>query len=280
MKSALVLGALLAGQLAFAQPAAKVQLPTEKVATVQAAHLRALQQAQRGDVKGAIRALQALSVDKVPNGEKDRVFMSLGRLDYEIGNYDQAIAAYAKVRKAGPNWLESLEETAWAQFREGHPEQTVALLKTVTSVAFKDGQSSEPYFLMGLAQLRVCDFKGVFKTIDLFKSRFGGAAKALESSKLASDQLRLKEIGESVQKLNLVEAETIQRLYIDENGKKHSGSTPSITRNSDQLSFPAGEDEEFWLDEVDGYKVSLKGCQAPIASKKVASASTKNEVAK
>jgi tetratricopeptide (TPR) repeat protein len=273
--TAVLLGLLTA--VAGAKPVK--QAPLEKTVNAPAEHLHALNQAKAGDIKGAVRALQILASKNIAASEKDRVYLSIGRLDYEIGYFDAAITAYGNVDKTGPSWIEALEETAWSEFRAGRPEATIGKLKTVTSIAFKDETRSEPFFLMGLAQLRVCDFKGVFKTIDLFKSRFDGLTKTLEASKLPQDQARLKEVSETVQKLNLVEAETIQRLYIDENGKKRGGSTPSIAKGSDQLSFPATDDDEFWLDEVDGYKVSLKGCLKPLPPKALAS-SSKNEVVK
>jgi len=280
MKSLLVAAMLAAAVGAQAQtqaPQAAKAVNAETLKQAQAEHLKALKQAQAGDLKGAIRALQVLSTKKFDKTEKDRVFMTIGRLNYEIGNFDNAIAAYGKVTKTGPSWMESLEETAWAQFREGHPDETIAKLKTVINPVFKSETTSEAYFLLGLAQLRVCDFKSVFKTIDLFKKRFDGVAKDLEAKN--PNDPKLKEIGESVQKLNLVEAETIQRLYVDDNGKKRGGSVAKIERNSDQLSFPSTEDDEFWLDEVDSYKVSLKGCLAPAAPKRLAE-SSKNEVVK
>lgn len=272
--------AMISGGFSVAAEASSAgSVPPEKAVNAPVEHLRALTQAQAGDIKGAVRALQVLASKSIPTSERDRVYLSIGRLDYEIGYFDNAIAAFEKVEKTGPSWMESLEEAAWAEFRAGRPQATIGKLKTVTSIAFKDDTNSEPFFLMGLAQLRVCDFKAVFKTIDLFKSRFMGTTKTLEASTLAKDQVRLKEIGETVQKLNLVEAETIQRLYVDENGKKRGGSMASIAKGSDQLSFPATDDDEFWLDEVDGYKVSLKGCMKPAAPKVVAS-SSKNEVTK
>jgi tetratricopeptide (TPR) repeat protein len=209
-----------------------------------------------------------------PKAEKDRVFLSMGRLNYEVGNFDKAITAYGNVERTGPNWMESLEETAWAEFRLGRPEETIAKLKTVINPVFKNESTSEAYFLLSLAQLRVCDFKSVFKTIELFKKNFAETAKQLEATNKTSPQL--KEIGETVQKLNLVEAETIQRLYVDENGKKRKGSVAKIEKSSDELSFPETDDDEFWLDEVDSYKVSLKGCLPPASRGKTA----KNEVVK
>ncbi len=268
MKSLIVAALVAAAPLAYAAPAAVT------LKQAQSEHLKALTQAANGDSKGAVRALQFLSLKNFPKAEKDRVFISIGRLNYENGNFDNAIAAYSKVEKNGPNWMEALEETAWAQFRLGHPQETIAKLKTVINPVFKNESTSEAYFLLGLAQLRVCDFKAVFKTIELFKKNFGETAKQLEATNKSSPEL--KEIGETVQKLNLVEAETIQRLYVDENGKKRSGSVAKIDRSSDELSFPSTEDDEFWLDEVDAYKVSLKGCLPPGSGKKTA----KNEVVK
>lgn len=241
-----------------AKKAASATVMDENV--VRSEHSQALSQALKGDVKGGLRALRALAKKSLPKGEADRVQMSIGRLSYELGDYGDALDAYDKVDKKGPSYLESLEESAWAEFRNDETPNALAKLKTVTSPAFKGQVRSEPFFLQGLAQLRVCDFKSVFKTLDLFKDRFSSDVKSLEASSLPSDKAKLKEIGNTVQKLNLVEAETIQRLYLDENGKKRSGSPAKIKKGSDQLSFPTTEDEELWMDELEGFQVTTKGC--------------------
>jgi tetratricopeptide (TPR) repeat protein len=262
---ALALGALAPETVVAATPkakAVKAAQPEMSESAVRSEHQKALSKALKGDVKGGLRALQVLAKNKMPKAEGDRVLMTIGRLNYELGNYEAAIIAFDQVDKLGPSYLESLEEMAWAKFRNGSPESSIATLKTVTSPAFKGQVRSEPFFLMGLAQLRVCDYKSVFKTIDLFKTRFTDEVTHLETSASSSDKAKLKEIGMSVQKMNLVEAETIQRLYLDENGKKRSGSVAKIAKGSNEMSFPAQDDEELWLDELEGYKVTLKGCLA------------------
>lgn len=233
---------------------------TMNSSAARAEHAEALAMVMKDDVKGGLRALRVLSKKSLSKTEADRVHLSIARLAYETGDYQGAVSAYNKVDKKGPRYLESLEEAAWAEFRNNETTKALAKLKTVTSPAFKDQVRSEPFFLQSLAQLRVCDFKAVFKTIDLFKTRFGDEVKALEASSSLSDKAKLKEIGNTVQKMNLVEAETIQRLYLDENGKKRSGSAPRITKGSDQLSFPTTEDEELWMDELEGFQVTTKGC--------------------
>lgn len=232
---------------------------------LQSAHAQALDAAAAGNVKSAIRELRVAlaNAKEAPKAEQDRAELSLGRLLYENGEYAKAIEAFGQVSKGGAAWLEALEGEAWAQFRRGQAHDSIARLKTVTSSAFVDKTNSEPFFLMGLAQLRVCDYKAVFQTIEKFKGRFLPKAKAFEASNKASDKAALKEIGETVQKLNIVEAEAIQRLYLDENGKPRRGSAPSIVKGRDQLSFPDDDTDEVWMDEVDSYKVTLKGCVAP-----------------
>ncbi|MEK7357685.1 MAG: hypothetical protein AAB250_14635 [Bdellovibrionota bacterium] len=259
------LAALLLVTLVPSAQAVPVANSAAAKSALQASHAHALDTAANGNLKAAIREMQlALSVSKdAPRAERDRVELSIGRLHYENGDFDKAVEAYGHVAKGGPSWLEALEEEAWAQFRRGQPHDSIARLKTVTSSAFVETTTSEPFFLLGLAQLRVCDYKAVFQTIEKFKERFIGKAKAYEASTKASEKTKLKEIGESVQKLNIVEAEAIQRLYLDENGKPRRGSAPSITKGSDQLSFPDDDTDEVWMDEVDSYKVTLKGCVAP-----------------
>lgn len=232
---------------------------------LQTAHAHALDTAAGGNVKSAIRELRvALANAKgASQVEQDRAKLSLGRLHYENGDFQKAIEAFSSVSKGGRAWLEALEGEAWAQFRSGQPHDSIARLKTVTSSAFVDQTNSEPFFLLGLAQLRVCDYKAVFQTIEKFKERFLPKTKAYEASNKSSDKAALKEIGETVQKLNIVEAEAIQRLYLDENGKPRRGSAPSIAKGRDQLSFPDDDTDEVWMDEVDAYKVTLKGCVAP-----------------
>lgn len=77
---------------------------------------------------------------------------------------------------------------------------------------------------------------------------------------LASQEL--KETSQTIQKLHLVEAEAIQRMYLDEN-LSGEGVRPSRTKkvadmNSNQIEFPYSK--EVWLDEIDNYRVEVQDC--------------------
>jgi hypothetical protein len=246
--------------VAFAQSAAVASPSALSASQARSRHLQILKKAKPSNASKTLSDLNDLRAETMPNDEKDHVLLSIGRIRYETGDFDGAVAAYSKVSHAGGVYLTAAEETAWAEFRRGKPEAAIAKLKTVTSPAFKDYTTSEPFFLMGLAELRVCDFKGLFKNIDDFKARYTDKVKALEAVKTSSAQAELNEIGKTVQKLNIVEAEAIQLLYLDENGKRHSGAAPAIVKDSEQLTFPQIEGDEFWLDELEGFQVTLKGC--------------------
>lgn len=227
-------------------------------------HIFALDLAIKGDVKGSLSVLKSVAATSMDADELDRVMLTMGRVKYQAGDLQGAIDAYQKVRRGGPSWLEALEERAHAQMRLGRTQEALGTLKTVLTPLFKDRILSEPYFLAALAQLRVCDYKSVFKTIELFKTRFRDRVKEWDLAKSSEiAQSRLRETRETIQKLNLVEAEAIQHLYIDENGKRQSGTPPKIGRERDQLTFPMDpemDSKEVWLDEVDDYRVTVKGC--------------------
>lgn len=232
--------------------------------SVRERHLQALEHALKGDTILALAVLKPLVSVQMSEDERDRVLLTMARVQYQAGDDNAAIEAYDKVRKGGPAWLEALEERASSYMRLGRPQDALASLRTVLTPLFKDKILSEPYYLAALAQLRVCDFKAVFRTLALFKERFRDRVNSWDNAKSDPEaQHRLAETRETIQKLNLLEAEAIQRLYIDESGKRLPGSPPKIVKEADQLSFPMDPEtdaKEVWVDEVDDYRVSVKGC--------------------
>lgn len=95
--------------------------------------------------------------------------------------------------------------------------------------------------------------------------RAGGLVEAAslgqaEKRVRALAQEELKEISQILQKMQLVEAESIQRLYsyqqLQANFKGDYKDT--LKKQGDVMVFEA--DEEVWLDELDKYQVEVKGC--------------------
>lgn len=225
-----------------------------------ALHKRAIDMALKGREKAALKTLDSISMKDLSADERDRVWMTMGRVNYQARNFPQALEAYDKITAKSSSWFEALEERAWTYMQMGRPDDALAQLKTVLSPLFKDRPVSEPYFLTALAQLRICDYSALFKTIHEFKDRFRDRVKTWEMSSDPVAKARLKETSETIQKINLVEAEAIQRLYLEEDDKKRGGAPPPIAKSKGQMSFPHIEGDEVWLDEVDDFRVSVKEC--------------------
>jgi len=273
MKPFAVVAVILASSLsAWAAPKAEKASPQKRVRVSAAAqlksvrdHRRALDLALAGKSKEALKILTRLTTKDFSAEEKDRVYLSIGRIQYQLGNLNEALEAYNKVRAGGPSWLEALEERATVMLRQGRPEDALATLKTVAAPIYKDQIRSEAFFLTAFAQMRICDYKSVFKTLDLFKERYREKVKTWESAQAKDPSARrnLNEVQKTIQKLNLVEAETIQHLYVSEGGKRQAGAPPPIQKGQDQLTFPTNHEidaKEIWLDEVDAFRVTAKEC--------------------
>lgn len=228
-------------------------------------HQRALDLALSGKEREALKILSKLTTENFSRDEKDRVYLSIGRIQYQLGKLNEALEAYNKVTPGSTSWLEALEERATVMLRQGRPENALATLKTVSAPIYKDQIRSEAFFLTAFAQMRICDYKSVFKTLDLFKERYREKVKTWESAQAKDSTARrnLDEVQKTVQKLNLVEAETIQHLFVSESGKPQAGSPPPIRKDKDQLTFPTNHEidaKEIWLDEVDAFRVTAKEC--------------------
>ena len=68
----------------------------------------------------------------------------------------------------------------------------------------------------------------------------------------------MQEISDILQKVQLLEAEVIQRIHMAEKPNTRANRSSDIARNSDTLVFP--DTNEYWMDELDKYHVNVKGC--------------------
>lgn len=99
----------------------------------------------------------------------DRQALNKARDLFAEEKFTAAIAEYNKVPKGSDFWLEAVEEKAWAYYRANESEKTLAETKTLVAPVFNSLVGTEPYFLRSLAQLKICDYKGVLETQNDFK---------------------------------------------------------------------------------------------------------------
>jgi tetratricopeptide (TPR) repeat protein len=101
----------------------------------------------------------------------NKATLKKARTLFAAGKYDDALEAYQVIPKGNDLWLQAVEEKGWAHYRQGNPEKAMSQAKTLLSPAFAETVSPEAYFLQSLSQLKICDYKGVFETHELFKKK-------------------------------------------------------------------------------------------------------------
>ncbi|WP_413293950.1 hypothetical protein ACLSU7_02335 [Bdellovibrio sp. HCB185ZH] len=90
---------------------------------------------------------------------------------FAAGKYSQALALYNEVPRGSDYWFQIVEEKGWAHFRQNDSEKALAQSKTLLSPQFAEVVNSEAYLLQSLAELKICDYKSVFKTTQMFKEK-------------------------------------------------------------------------------------------------------------
>ena len=110
-----------------------------------------------------------VAISKEDNNSKTKI--KKARELFAQGKYSQALALYNEVPRGSDYWFQVVEEKGWAQFRMNNPEKALAQSKTLISPQFAEVVNAEAYFLQSLAELKICDYKSVFKTTQAFKEK-------------------------------------------------------------------------------------------------------------
>ncbi len=276
------------------------------------------------------------------------------RLLFQADKFSEALELYEKIPRGSDHWLEAVEEKGWTYHRQKEYQKALAQTKTLLSLAFLPVIGSEPFFLQSLSQLKICDYKGILQTHQLYKesqrqrlldmkslsekadppalakvialaqsfplhfTEIGEVAKSLprlfyrdiafqkslmeyKMSQVALEQFRARAPGSAaliaalaklqtraeaamnsrmkvlaqvestenfkmVQKLNLIEVETIQRIHADMKMNPNSFSKGQFAQvDKDQMIFP--DDGHPWVDELDKYQVKVNSCPQNIRRK-------------
>ena len=85
-------------------------------------------------------------------------------------------------------------------------------------------------------------------------------SQALQKRLKQIAKAELKEIEDVVNKLQIVEAEVIQRIHLADSEKMKRQKQGEIKTGKDTLNFPYTG--EVWLDELDNYAARIEKCPA------------------
>ncbi len=194
---------------------------------------------------------------KKANGEnKYEAILIFARMKFQEKKFNEAIVVYKQIPSTSKFWIESLEERAWAELHIGDFEEAIALYNTMSAEVLSEVVGAEAYLIGAIAELRICNYKGVFDDLKLFKERFKpriqGLSQGAASKKKSAE---LADIQKVIKKMHIIEIEAIQRMGLKRvAGEKFSKKTAS---SRDTISFP--KESEEWLDEAK-FEVSAKSC--------------------
>ncbi len=216
------------------------------------------------DTAKAGKALAALMKLPNPATGMDLMNITAARMLYQNGYLDGAIKYYEKVPDSSDYWFEAQEEKGWAYLRKGQTQDTIAITQSLnhSSVVWLSGP--EASFLRSLAQLKVCDYKGVVKTLENFKLNFKERTASLvkiskdantpEVLELISQRgqgpIEFPKMGSNIKKLPRWSIRDIYfgnlaRFYQGINAEaKRAGELymKSLSQGSDRVGFQAGSE--------------------------------------
>ncbi|MEK2688724.1 hypothetical protein [Bdellovibrio sp. GT3] len=147
--------------------------------------------------------------------EKIKAKIKQAREQFAKGQYSQAMNLYNQIPRGSDYWFQVVEEKGWAYFRMNDSEKALAQSKTLISPQFGEVVNAEAYFLQSLANLKICDYKSVFKTTQAFKEKQRDRVASVQDlskngfndsflnvlKKVDKFPLQANEVGESLLKL-------------------------------------------------------------------------------
>jgi hypothetical protein len=147
-------------------------------------------------------------IKKNPNSyiSADLVQITAARMLFQNSYYDSAVKQYAKVPKSSLYWAQAQEEMGWSYVRKGQPNNAIAIGQTLVHPGLANQISSESYFMMSLAELKICDYPAVISTLSDYSKRFKAKNTALKNLIASTGD---KNIETYFNKANLKETEVI-----------------------------------------------------------------------
>ena len=133
--------------------------------------------------KSDLAAKMLTQIRKNPNSyvSADLVQLTAARMLFQNSYYDTAIKQYEKIPKSSMYWSQAQEEMGWSFVRKGQPNNAIAIGQTLVHPGLAKQVSSESYFMMSLAQLKICDYPAVISTLSDYSKNFKSKNTALKN---------------------------------------------------------------------------------------------------
>ncbi len=98
--------------------------------------------------------------------QKGTLNLLRGRIYFEQGKYQQAIAHFDKIDNDHPSWFEALKEKGWAQIKSGLYPQAVGNMFTLQGPFFSNVYKPETYAIRTIGYINMCQFADASDTLN------------------------------------------------------------------------------------------------------------------
>jgi len=147
--------------------------------------------------------------------DKDLQNMNKARKLFEKNKITEAIETYNQVSKNSDFWTDSMEEKAWAHTKSQDYDKALAELKSIFNPVFLPFAGPETIMLASFIDYKICNYKGVFEKIKIYKETMLPRVEALEAlvrntkselvkntlAKLAKENITGSNLGTDISKL-------------------------------------------------------------------------------
>lgn len=161
------------------------KVPQESPFYTRSKYQESLVQAERGNVKQAVRGFLELFNSRNNYGESDPIrvgaLMGLARSYYQAKRWDKAIELYKQVPKSSEFWHQSLFELSWAQMRSGKFRSVLSNFHTLHSSYYEVNYIPESLLLRGIVYLYICKYEEMEKTLDTFRQIYLPVANQIKT---------------------------------------------------------------------------------------------------
>ncbi|WP_373045508.1 adventurous gliding motility protein GltC [Vulgatibacter sp.] len=180
--------------------------------------------------KDVVRALNPKTGQQQDPALREQAFMQLARIHYEHKQNRYAIFYYGRVARGGDQWLQSLYESSWSNFRLGEYERALGNMITLHSPFFQDEYFPEALILKAVIYYENCRYPEATQIVEEFNRTYLPLYHELErvlSGNLLTPQ-DYYDVLADIQKANRTEAgetskmlERILKLALSDRELKH-----------------------------------------------------------
>lgn len=118
-------------------------------------------------IEGAVNTLEDL-IKKVPSSNKNLrslIHINLGRMYFQMNQFDRSIQNYVKIEKDHPLWIEALTEQGWAQILNEDYVGAIGNMYSIHSPYFKAVFKPETYVVRTIGYLNICQYGDAYRTL-------------------------------------------------------------------------------------------------------------------